>query len=111
MDGFHGPLEEDRCTAAPPTSSTVVSGAFLNEGILKFLYSAAQGTGRIAKIGIPDSDFLVPLVDTVETVCGLLLIFGLLTRPVALALFIDISVVILTTRSPCCSDIAFLASP
>jgi len=101
MDVFHGLLEEDRCTDRPsPTSSSVVGNAFLNEGILKSLYSAAQGTGRFAKIGISYSDFLVPSVDTVETVCGLLLTFGLLTRPVVLALFIDISVAILTTKIP-----------
>jgi len=36
----------------------------------------------------------------VETVCGLLLIFGLFTRPAALLVLIDISVAILTTKVP-----------
>jgi uncharacterized membrane protein YphA (DoxX/SURF4 family) len=39
-------------------------------------------------------------VATVETVCGAMLILGLLTRPAAIALFIDISVAIFTTKIP-----------
>lgn len=35
----------------------VVGGVFLNEGILKFLYPAAQAAGRFARIGIPYPDF------------------------------------------------------
>jgi uncharacterized membrane protein YphA (DoxX/SURF4 family) len=76
----------------------VVGGVFLNEGILKFLYPAAQAAGRFAKIGIPYPDFFGPFVGTVETLCGTMLILGLLTRPAAFALFIDISVAIFTTK-------------
>ena len=78
----------------------VVGGVFLNEGILKFLYPAAQAAGRFTKIGIPFPDFFGPFVATVETVCGVLVIVGLLTRPAAILLFIDISVAILTTKIP-----------
>ena len=78
----------------------VVGGVFLNEGILKFLYPAAQAAGRFAKIGIPYPDFFGPFVGTVETVCGFMVILGLLTRPAAIALFIDISVAIFTTKIP-----------
>jgi uncharacterized membrane protein YphA (DoxX/SURF4 family) len=77
-----------------------VGGVFLNEGILKFLYPAAQAAGRFAKIGIPHPDFFGPFVGTVETVSGLMVILGLLTRPAAFALFIDISVAICTTKIP-----------
>ena len=77
-----------------------VGGVFLNKGILKFLYPAAQAAGRFAKIGIPHPDFFGPFVGTVETVCGLMVILGLLTRPAAFALFIDISVAIFTTKIP-----------
>jgi putative oxidoreductase len=78
----------------------VVGLVFLNEGILKFLYPAAQAAGRFAKIGISHPDFFGPFVATVETVCGAMLILGLLTRPAAIALFIDISVAILSTKIP-----------
>ena len=77
-----------------------VGGVFLNEGILKFLYPVAQASGRFAKIGIPHPEFFGPFVATVETVCGAMLILGLLTRPAAIALFIDISVAIFTTKIP-----------
>ena|SRR5665213_1923421 len=86
----------------------VVGGVFLNEGILKFLYPLAQASGRFAKIGIPYPDFFGPFVGTVETVCGLMVIFGLLTRPAAFALFIDISVAIFTTKIPVLLGHSFL---
>src|SRR3974390_1175843 len=78
----------------------VVGGVFLNEGILKFLYPATQASGRFAHIGIPYPDFFGPFVAVVETVCGAMVILGLLTRPAAIALFIDISVAILSTKIP-----------
>jgi putative oxidoreductase len=78
----------------------VVGGVFLNEGILKFLYPVAQASGRFAHIGIPDPNFFGPFVGTIETVCGAMVILGLLTRPAAIALFIDISVAIFTTKIP-----------
>ncbi|HEX5399727.1 MAG TPA: DoxX family protein [Verrucomicrobiae bacterium] len=78
----------------------VVGLVFLNEGILKFLYPAAQAAGRFAKIGIPHPDFFGPFVATVETVCGAMLILGLLTRPAAVALFVDISMAIFSTKIP-----------
>jgi putative oxidoreductase len=78
----------------------VVGGVFLNEGILKFLYPAAQAAGRFAHIGIPFPEFFGPLVAVVETVCGAMVIIGLLTRPAVILLFIDISVAIFTTKIP-----------
>jgi uncharacterized membrane protein YphA (DoxX/SURF4 family) len=56
--------------------------------------------GRFEKIGIWHPALSAPFVGAVETVCGLLLILGLLTRPAALLLLIDISVAILTTKVP-----------
>jgi putative oxidoreductase len=78
----------------------VVGGVFLNEGILKFLYPAAQAAGRFARIGLPHPGFFGPFVAMVEAVCGAMLILGLLTRPAVIALFIDISVAIFTTKIP-----------
>ena len=77
-----------------------VGGVFLNEGLLKFIDPAANAAGRFAAIGIPHPAFFGPLVAGVETVGGLLVILGLLTRPAALALFVDISVAIITTKIP-----------
>ena len=79
----------------------LLAGAvFLSEGIQKFLFPAAQGVGRFAKIGIPTPGVTAPFVGAVEIVGGILLIVGLLTRLGALALLIDISVAIATTKIP-----------
>jgi uncharacterized membrane protein YphA (DoxX/SURF4 family) len=78
----------------------VVGGVFLNEGILKFLYPAVEAVGRFAKIGLPQPELLGPFVGAVETVCGAMIILGLFMRPAAIALFIDITVAILTTKIP-----------
>ena len=73
---------------------------FFAKGIKKFMFPAAWGVGRSEKIGIIYPGFTAPFVGVVETVCGVLLILGFLTRPAALLLFIDISVAILTTKAP-----------
>lgn len=78
----------------------LVGWVFLSEGIQKFMYPAALGAGRFAKIGIPAPQFFGPFVGWVETVCGALLILGLLTRLAAIPLLIDISVAIVTTKIP-----------
>jgi putative oxidoreductase len=78
----------------------VVGGVFLNEGVLKFLDPATNAAGRFATIGIPYPEFFGPFVAVVETLGGLLVILGLLTRPAALALFVNISVAIFTTKIP-----------
>ena len=78
----------------------LVGWVFLSEGIQKFLYPQALGVGRFAKIGIPAPGFFGPFVGVVETVCGALLILGLLTRLASIPLIIDISVAIATTKIP-----------
>jgi uncharacterized membrane protein YphA (DoxX/SURF4 family) len=78
----------------------LVGGVFLSEGIQKFIYPDALGSGRFAKIGIPAPGVMGPFVGVVETVCGLLLILGLLTRMAAIPLIIDMLVAIATTKIP-----------
>ena len=78
----------------------LVGVVFLSEGIQKFLYPTTLGVGRFAKIGIPAPQFFAPFVGVVETVCGALLIVGLITRFAAIPLLIDISVAIATTKVP-----------
>ncbi len=73
---------------------------FFAEGIKKFMFPADWGVGRFEKIGIIFPCLSAPFVGVVETVCGLLLIIGLFTRPAALLLLIDISVALLTTKLP-----------
>lgn len=64
------------------------------------MFPTEWGVGRFEKIGIIYPYLSAPFVGIVETVCGLLLIFGLFSRPAALLLLIDISVAILTTKVP-----------
>ena len=78
----------------------LVGWVFFSEGVQKFLFPAALGVGRFAKIGIPAPHFFAPFVGVVEIVCGLLVIVGFLTRLVAIPLVIDISVAIATTKIP-----------
>ena len=78
----------------------VAGFVFLLEGILKFVTPDKLGVGRFVKIGIPSPEVLAPFVGVVEIACGLLIVFGLLTRLAALALIIDMLVAIVTTKVP-----------
>jgi putative oxidoreductase len=78
----------------------LVGAVFLTEGIQKFLFPGELGVGRFAKIGIPWPDVSAPFVGAAETICGALLIVGLLTRAAAAVLLIDISVAIVSTKFP-----------
>lgn len=78
----------------------IVGGVFLAEGIQKFLFPAEVGAGRFAKIGIPNAEVMGPFVGVVETVCGALILLGLLTRLATIPLIIDMLVAILSTKIP-----------
>ena len=78
----------------------MVGAVFFAEGLQKFLYPGELGAGRFAKIGIPAPETMGPFVGGVETVCGALLLVGLLTRLVSLPLLITICVAILSTKIP-----------
>jgi uncharacterized membrane protein YphA (DoxX/SURF4 family) len=90
-------------TNAPASTVLVrllVGSVFLSEGIQKFLYPAELAAGRFTKIGIPAPEIMGPFIAGCETVCGALLIIGLLTRLAGIVLLIDISVAILSTKIP-----------
>lgn len=88
-------------TPAPLLLVRAVTGSvFLLEGILKFVSPDKLGVGRFVKIGIPSPEVLAPFVGVVEIACGLLIVFGLLTRFAALALIIDMLVAIASTKVP-----------
>jgi uncharacterized membrane protein YphA (DoxX/SURF4 family) len=73
---------------------------FVSEGIQKFVYPAALGAGRFAKIGIPAPAVIGPFIGIVEIGCGALVLFGLFTRLAALLLLADMTVAILSTKLP-----------
>ena len=76
----------------------IVGGVFLSEGIQKFLFPDLNGVGRFVKIGIPDPQIMAPFVGVVEIASGALIIAGLLTRLASIALLINISVAIFSTK-------------
>jgi putative oxidoreductase len=78
----------------------LVGWVFVSEGIQKFLFPAALGVGRFAKIGIPAPQIFAPFVGTVEIVCGALIVLGLLTRLATIPLLINMAVAIATTKVP-----------
>lgn len=81
----------------------LVGWVFLSEGIQKFLFPAALGVGRFAKIGISAPQLTAPFVGVIEIVFGTLILIGLSTRLATLPLLIDIAVALSTTK------LAFLA--
>jgi putative oxidoreductase len=96
-------IRKSMATAAPSATiliRIIVGWVFLSEGVQKFLLPEELGAGRFAHIGIPAPGVMGPFVGVVEIVCGALLIAGLFTRPAAAALFINISVAILSTKLP-----------
>ncbi|MFD0750849.1 DoxX family protein [Mucilaginibacter calamicampi] len=82
----------------------VVGVVFLSEGIQKFLFAAAQGSGRFEKIGMPSPEFLGPFVGITEIICGFLILIGLLTRFAAIPLISIMLVAIYTTKLPMLND-------
>ena len=80
---------------------------FLSEGIQKFLFPAELGAGRFAKIGIPAPEFFGPLVGTVEIICGVLVLLGLLTRLAVAPLLIIMLVAISTTKLAQLPEVGF----
>lgn len=90
----------DRYEAAIVLIRILVGWVFVSEGIQKFLYPAALGVGRFAKIGIPAPQVMAPFVGGVETVFGALILCGLFTRLAAIPLLITIIVPLLTTKVP-----------
>ena len=93
-------LLSSRAPAATLLIRMLVGAVFLSEGIQKFLFPTELGVGRFVRIGIPAPEVMGPFVGAVEIVAGALLLLGLLTRPAALVLLMNISVAIVSTKVP-----------
>jgi putative oxidoreductase len=91
---------ESRAPSAVWLVRLAVAIVFVSEGIQKFIYPAALGAGRFAKIGIPVPHVMGPFIGIVEIVCGALVLVGLLTRIASLLLGADMTVAILSTKIP-----------
>src|SRR5690242_15765136 len=78
----------------------VMAGSvFLWEGVMKFVFPN-QGVGRFTKLGFPAPHFLATGDAWLEIIGGILLIVGLLTRPVAILFIIEMLVAIASTKIP-----------
>lgn len=73
---------------------------FVAEGVLKFLRPGSLGTGRFAKVGIPDPALMAYLDGAFEIGCGLLIIVGLLTRLAVIPMIVDMIGALTTTKLP-----------
>ncbi len=73
---------------------------FFPEGIQKLVFPEILGAGRFAHIGIPYPDLMGPFVGVVETICGALIIVGLITRLAAIPLIVVMIVAIISTKIP-----------
>ena len=88
------------CYGAPRATILIrlmAGSVFLWEGILKFVY-VNQGVGRFTKLGLPFPELTATFIGGLEIVGGLLLLFGLLTRVVAVLFVVEMIVAILTTK-------------
>jgi len=100
MQGFLSRLLATNAPAATLLIRAVVGIVFVGEGVQKFIYPDIVGAGRFAKIPIPNPEATAAFVGVAETVCGLLILFGLLTRIAALPLIIIMLTAIITTKIP-----------
>lgn len=78
----------------------LVGCVFLSEGIQKFLFPDSVGAGRFAKIGLPLPEITANFVGSVEIICGLLVLLGLLTRIAVVPLICIMLTAIATTKVP-----------
>ncbi|MEX2465284.1 MAG: DoxX family protein [Gemmatimonadota bacterium] len=78
----------------------MVGMVFLAEGIQKFVYPGSRGPGRFESMGFPAPEFTGYFVGAFETVCGAMLLAGLLARLAAVPTFVIMVVAIITTKIP-----------
>lgn len=93
-------IDSRTAPAATILIRVMVGGIFMSEGLQKFLYIDDLGAGRFAKIGLPAPDLLAPFVGSVEILCGMLVLLGLLTRLAVFPLLGVIVVAFITTKIP-----------
>ena len=75
----------------------MAGGVFFWDGLLKVVY-VNQGVGRFTKLGFPMPAETAHFVAVAEIAGGLLLLFGLFTRPVALFFIAEMVVAVLSTK-------------
>jgi putative oxidoreductase len=77
----------------------MAGSVFFWEGVMKFVFPN-QGVGRFTKLGFPAPHFLAIGDGWFEIIGGVLLMVGLLTRPVAIMFVVEMVVAMLSTKIP-----------
>lgn len=85
----------------------IVGLVFVSEGVQKFLFPDVTGAGRFEAIGFTYAAFFAYFVAVFEIFCGLLILFGLLTRIAVVPLLIIIITAIITTKIPVFTEQGF----
>lgn len=100
---------------ASPSGTTLiqvmVGSVFVWEAIMKFVFPNTLGAGRFSLLGIPAPAATSPFDAVFEAGCGLLLMFGLLTRLAAIPMIADMVVAILSTKIPLLLGSSLLPPP
>jgi uncharacterized membrane protein YphA (DoxX/SURF4 family) len=94
------PIKSDKFYSTIILIRVMVGAVFFSEGIQKFLYPSVRGVGRFIKIGLPAPEVLAYLVASIEVLCGILILVGLITRIGAIPLIVIMLVAMMSTKVP-----------
>jgi uncharacterized membrane protein YphA (DoxX/SURF4 family) len=78
----------------------IVGLIFISEGILKYLLVQWLGPGRFTEIGFRHAFFWAYFTGAFEVLCGILVLFGFLTRLASIPLLIIMITAFITTKLP-----------
>ncbi|TGL65759.1 DoxX family protein [Leptospira sarikeiensis] len=77
----------------------LVGGVFIWEGIIKFLY-VNQGIGRFTKLGFSQPELVASLIGGLEILGGIMILLGVLTKPISFIFVIQMFVAMYLTKLP-----------
>lgn len=99
-----------RTTNIPTLYARLIVGLiFLAEGVQKFIFPELLGVGRFTKIGFSHPEFWAPFTGTFEMLCGILILFGFLTRIASIPLLVIMATAFVTTKIPILTEKGFWA--
>ena len=78
----------------------IVGLIFISEGIQKYLFLEILGPGRFQDIGFSHALFWAYFTGVFEIFCGILILFGLLTRLASIPLLVIMITAFITTKLP-----------
>jgi len=85
----------------------IVGLIFISEGIQKYLYLEVVGPAFFNEIGFKNAFFWAYFTGAFEILCGILILFGLLTRLASIPLLIIMIAAFITTKLPLLTNKGF----